>query len=211
MRRTAQGFTLIEIMVVIAIIAGLVTAVSVMVPKMQENQKRTSCMSNQAGLAQLYLVEANQNRGKAQKYSGVAMWLSYRAGSTPLIKSGNEKALICNGDNVAIPETDADRKAYDNVNLDNPPDNLCSYAARDFKNAPMNVESKEKEIVGSDRQGANGKSMHHVDCIICAYEDGDAQIVTRNELGVTSEEPITIGPEATNSSLKKVVYIVRKD
>jgi prepilin-type N-terminal cleavage/methylation domain-containing protein len=210
MRRTAQGFTLIEIMVVIAIIAGLVTTVAIVVPKMQEQQRRTGCLNNLSQLGQVYLMQAQENKGRAQKYSGVALWLSYRK-NTSEIKRGDEKALICPGDNVQLPETEDDKKKWDNVDLDNPTDDLCSYAARDFKNFPTNVESPDKEIIGSDRQGANGRTMHHKDVIVCVYEGGDAQFMKREELGINSETPIVIGPEAENKMLKKVVYIVRKN
>lgn len=209
MRKRAQGFTLIEIMVVIAIIAGLVTTVAIVVPKMQEQQRRTGCLNNLSQLGQVYLMQAQENKGKAQKYSGVSLWLSYRKNASE-IKRGDEKSLICPGDIVQLPETEDDKKKWDNVDLDNPTDDLCSYAARDFKNYPPSVESPDKEIIGCDRQGANGRTMHHKDVIVCVYEAGDAQFVKRDELGVNSENPIVIGPESESKMLKKVVYIVRK-
>src|SRR5882672_7435764 len=118
MRRKAQGFTLIEIMVVITIIAALVSTVAVIVPKMQESQRQMSCMNNLSQLGQVYLTEAMENKGKAQKYSGVSLWLSYRKGAHQ-IQRGNEKVLICPGDNIAMPETEEDKKKWDNVDLGN--------------------------------------------------------------------------------------------
>lgn len=210
MRRTAQGFTLIEIMVVIAIIAGLVTTVAVIVPKMQESQRQTGCMNNLSQLGQIYLMEAQENKGKAQKYSGVSLWLSYRKGSAH-IKRGDERVLTCPGDNIAIPETEDDKKKWDNVDLDNPSSDLCSYAARNFKDFPPKVDSPDKEIIGCDRQGSNGKTMHHKNVIICVYEGGDAQKVSKEELGVNTESDIAIGEAAEpKSPLKKVIYVVRK-
>ena len=210
MRRTAQGFTLIEIMVVIAIIAGLVTTVAIIVPKMQKKQQQLGCMNNLSQLGQVYLTNAMENRSRAQRYSGVALWLSYRKGAQE-IKRGNEKILICPGDQgVQMPETDDDKKKWDNVDLDNPPDDLCSYAARNFKDSPINVESPDKEIVGCDRQGVNQQTMQHPDIIVCCFTEGDAQPMTRAELGVNSDSPIVIGPESSNKMLQKVAYIIRK-
>jgi prepilin-type N-terminal cleavage/methylation domain-containing protein len=210
MRRTAQGFTLIEIMVVIAIIAGLVTTVAVVVPRMQESQRQLGCSNNLSQLGQIYLIQAQENRAKAQKYSGVALWLSYRKNASE-VKRGDERALCCPGDPaVQIPETEEDKKAYDNVDLANPANNLCSYAARDFINFPLNVESKDKQMIGSDRQGPNQRTMHHKKVIVCVYEAGDCQKVSREELGLNDESDIVIGPEAENKDLKTMAYIVRK-
>jgi prepilin-type N-terminal cleavage/methylation domain-containing protein len=211
MRRTAQGFTLIEIMVVIAIIAGLVTTVAIVVPKMQETQRQTSCMNNLSQLGQVYLMQAQENRGKAQKYSGVALWLSYRKGTSE-IKRGDERVLLCPGDVIAMPETEDDKKKYDNVDLDNPPGDLCSYSARDFKNFPLNIESPDKEIIGSDRQGPDGKTMHHKGVIVCVFDHGDAQKMNRDELGLSSDTThgIVIGPEAEAKMLQKVIYKASK-
>lgn len=210
MRRRAQGFTLIEIMVVIAIIAGLVTTVAIVVPKMQEQQRKTGCLNNLSQLGQVYLMQAQENRAKAQKYSGVALWLSYRKNASE-IKRGDERSLICPGDQgVALPETEEDKKKWDNVDLDNPASDLCSYTARDFKNYPLNIESPNKEIIGSDRQGADQRSMMHKGGLVCCYEHGDAQFVTREELGINTENPIVVGPEAENPMLKKVAYVIRK-
>jgi prepilin-type N-terminal cleavage/methylation domain-containing protein len=207
MRRTAQGFTLIEIMVVIAIIAGLVTTVAIVVPKMQETQRQTSCMNNLSQLGQVYLMQAQDNRGKAQKYSGVALWLSYRKNASE-IKRGDERVLLCPGDVIPMPETEDDKKKWDNADLDNPPGDLCSYAARDFKAHPMNIESPDKEIIGSDREGPDGRTNHHKGVIVCVFEAGDAQKVTREELGLSSDttQGIVIGPEAEAKMLQKVVY-----
>jgi prepilin-type N-terminal cleavage/methylation domain-containing protein len=211
MRRTAQGFTLIEIMVVIAIIAGLVTTVAVVVPKMQETAKQNSCMGNLQELGHIYLMAEQENRGKAQKYSGVALWLSYRKDFT--VKRGEEKALMCPGDPVVrAPDTPEDQKKWDNVDLDNPTGDLCSYAARDFRNYPLNVESQDKEIIGCDRQGPDGKTMHHNGVIICVFAGGDAQKMSREQLGLASDtsHPIVIGPEAEAPMLKKVIYKATK-
>jgi prepilin-type N-terminal cleavage/methylation domain-containing protein len=209
MRRKAQGFTLIEIMVVITIIAALVSTVAIIVPKMQESQRQMSCMNNLSQLGQVYLTEAMENKGKAQKYSGVALWLSYRKGAHQ-IQRGNEKVLICPGDNIAMPETEEDKKRWDNVDLANPGTDLCSYAARDFQNYPIGAEEKDKQIIGSDRQGTNQKTMHHKNVIIVVYEAGDTQKMDRESLGVDSESPIIVGPDAQNEQLKKVVYVARK-
>jgi type II secretory pathway pseudopilin PulG len=197
-------------MVVIAIIAGLVTTVAIVVPKMQESQRQLTCMNNLSQLGQVYLMQAQENRSKAQKYSGVSLWLSYRKNGND-IKRGDERVLICPGDQgVLLPETDEDKKKWDNVDLMNPSGDLCSYAARDFVNFPINIENKDKEMIGSDRQGPNQRTAHHKGVIVCVYEGGDAQKESREALGINSDSDIVIGPEAENKALKTMAYIVRK-
>ena len=213
MRRKTQGFTLIEIMVVITIIAGLVTAVAIMVPKMQETARQTSCLSNLNGLGQMYITKAMEkgSAAAAQRYSGVALWLSYRKTGKEGILRGQEKALMCPGDpNFLLPENEEDRKQWDNIDLDNPQDNLCSYAARDFKAHAINIESPNKEIIGCDRQGSNGRTPHHKGVIICTFNEGDAQKMTREDLGIATDEDIVVGPEASSKMLQNVIYIKRK-
>jgi len=210
MRRTAQGFTLIEIMVVIAIIAGLVTTVAVVVPKMQEANRQLGCMNNLSQLGQIYLMQAQENRAKAQKYSGVALWLSYRKNADH-VQRGNERVFCCPGDPVVqIPETEDEKKKYDNVDLQNPPNDLCSYAARDFQNFGLSAEAKDKQMIGCDRQDSNQRTAHHEGVIICVYEGGDAQKMERDMLGINADSEIVIGPEAENPMLKTMAYIVRK-
>ncbi len=210
MRRKTQGFTLIEIMVVIAIIAGLVTTVAIMVPKMRETANQTTCSSNLSELGHVYISKALESSAAAQKYSGVALWLSYRKTGSE-VRRGQEKALQCPGDQQFIlPANEEDQKRWDNVDLDNPEDNLCSYAARDFKAYPINVESPEKEIIGCDRQGSNGRTAHHRGVIICTFNEGDAQKYSREQLSIATDADIVVGPEASAKMLQKVVYIKRK-
>lgn len=210
MRRKTQGFTLIEIMVVITIIAGLVTTVAIMVPKMRETANQTTCSSNLSELGHVYISKALESQAAAQKYSGVALWLSYRKTGSE-VRRGQEKALQCPGDGqFLLPANEEDQKRWDNVDLDNPEDNLCSYAARDFKAYPINVESPEKEIIGCDRQGSNGRTPHHRGVIICTFNEGDAQKYTREQLSIATDADIVVGPEASAKMLQKVVYIKRK-
>ena len=136
MRNREQGFTLIEIMVVIAIIAGLISTVVVVVPQMQERQKRLTCQGNLGQLGQLYVMRTLDKPGKP-KYDGVALFLSWRKDKS-LIQGGKEEILLCPGDTgVDVMDTEEARKAYDDIDLMNPPSGKCSYAVRDFTNAQI--------------------------------------------------------------------------
>jgi prepilin-type N-terminal cleavage/methylation domain-containing protein len=205
MRRKAAGFTLIEIMVVIAIIAGLIGTVAIIVPQMQEKQKRFTCQNNLSQLGGIFVAERTEKSGKP-KYDGQALWLSWRANASK-IREGQEGVLICPGDNgIAAADTQEAKDKYTNVDLKNPPTDLCSYAARDFSAYPLSNESKKVQIIGCDRNGPDGRVAHHKNGLNAVFDDGAARFVEREELGISGDDPIVVGPESSNEMLKQVIY-----
>jgi len=206
MRRKAQGFTLIEIMVVIAIIAGLIGTVAIIVPQMQEKQKRFTCANNLSQLGGLFVTERSDHPGKP-KHDGTALWLSWRA-NTSKIRKGEEGVLICPGDQgIAAADTQAAKDRYDSIDLKSPPNDLCSYAARDFTTFPLKNESPEVQIIGCDRNGPTGHDTHHKNGLNIVFDNGSARFVEREELNIASKYEIVVGPEATNAWLKQVVGV----
>lgn len=209
MRRQAQGFTLIEIMVVIAIIAGLIGTVAIIVPQMQEKQRRFSCANNLSQLGGLFIAERTEKTGKP-KYDGSALWLSWRQ-KRDQIKEGQEAILICPGDQgITPPDTPDLRQRYSDVDLKNPANDLTSYAARDFSTYPLDNEAKRVQIIGCDRNGPDGRTAHHKNGLNIVFDDGAARFVEREELGISPEDPIVVGPESSNEDLKKVVGVKQK-
>lgn len=205
MRRKAQGFTLIEIMVVIAIIAGLIGTVAIIVPQMQEKQKRFTCQNNLSQLGGIFVAERTEKTGKP-KYDGQALWLSWRSKGDK-IREGQEGVLICPGDNgIAAPDTPEAKARYNDVDLKNPPDDLCSYAARDFSAHQLSNESKKVQIIGCDRNGTDGRTAHHKNGLNAVFDDGAARFVEREELAISADDPIVVGPESSNEMLKQVIF-----
>lgn len=207
MRRKAQGFTLIEIMVVIAIIAGLIGTVAIIVPQMQEKQKRFTCASNLSQLGGIFIIERSEKHGKP-KFDGTALWLSWRK-DTSKIKQGQENILICPGDGGISPaDNPAQVAKYDDIDLKNPPNDMCSYAARDFSTFPLKVESPAVQVIGCDRNGPDGRTAHHKDGLNIVFEDGSTKFFDREALGITDPKgDIVVGPEATSEQLKHVVGV----
>lgn len=205
MRRKSAGFTLIEIMVVIAIIAGLIGTVAIIVPQMQEKQKRFTCQNNLSQLGGIFVAERTEKSGKP-KYDGQALWLSWRANGSK-IREGQEGVLICPGDNgISAADTQEAKDKYTNVDLKNPPTDLCSYAARDFGTHPLSNESKKVQIIGCDRNGPDGRVAHHKNGLNAVFDDGASRFVEREELGISGDDPIVVGPESSNEMLKQVIY-----
>ncbi len=207
-RGTTQGFTLIEIMVVIAIIAGLVATVAVIVPQMQERQKRLTCQQRLHDIGGLFMAESMEKPGRP-KYDGTPLWLYYR--KVHKIQKGAEMNLICPGDQlVIVPETPAQREAYDSVDLSNAPNDMCSFTARSFSVFPLDPESPSVQIIGSDRNGHDGRTPHHRGGVNILFDNGACDFYEKEELGIDPEAKIVVGPESDHEWLKQVVNIPPK-
>jgi prepilin-type N-terminal cleavage/methylation domain-containing protein len=205
MRRRQQGFTLIEILVVIAIIATLVAAVSVTVPLVQERNRRLGCQRNLKELGTLFLTYQQEKQGKP-RYDGASMFLYFRVSKSD-VQKGQETVFTCPGDQSVTPPTTPELQAkYDEIDLTNPPADVCSYAVRDFTNYPMSMDSKELEIIACDKQGNDGRTAHHQDGLVILYKDGSSKFMDRDSLGLSAEAPIVVGPGSEHDLLKKVIY-----
>jgi len=173
---------------------GVVTTVAVVVPKMQENQRKLTCMNNLSQLGQVYLVAAHENRRKAQARSGAAMWLGFRKNG---LLGGDAKVLLCPGDaSAAPPESLQDGKRYADVDLAHVPRDLCSYAGRDFDKFPL-------DSIGRQPIGA---CLSHRHGAVVVFESGDAQFMSLEDLGFSSDEEKTVGPDSKSPILRVLRY-----
>ena len=204
MRNRAQGFTLIEILVVITIIASLAGAVLILVPRIQEKQRQTTCANHLRQLGGIYTSESMEKPGLPPQV-GASLWLHYR--QKHYIQKTREEVLTCPGDNtVRVPANDADAERYDEINLADPPLDVCSYMGRDFLTYPLSNEAEAAQIIGCDRNGTDFKTPHHRDGLNILYDDGAVQFKDREFLGLTPEDPIVVGPDSDVEILRQVVY-----
>lgn len=200
----AQGFTLIEILVVITIIASLAGAVLILVPRIQEKQKQTTCANHLRQLGGVYTSESMEKPG-LPPHVGASLWLYYR--QKHFIQKSREEVLTCPGDQqVRVPANEAESDAYDEMNLADPPVTACSFMGRDFINYPMSNEAEAAQIIGCDRNGVDHRTPHHRDGLNILYDDGAVQNKDREYLGLTPEDPIVVGPESDVELLRQVIY-----
>ncbi len=168
--------------------------------------RRASCQRNLEELGTLFVVLEKETNGH-MPYDGVSLFLSFRAKNS-WIKKKQEALLICPGDNQAImPTTPEQQDAYDEIDLSNPRNNMCSYAVRDFTRYPLFADCEEPQIIACDRQGLDGRTAHHDNGLCVLFDDGSVRFMSRGDLGLARDDPIVVGPGSNHPMLSKVVSI----
>jgi hypothetical protein len=187
--------------IVVCAVAGFIGATFLLtcIDRFEGPRRATECMSNQSQLAQGYQLAIQEKRfdptlhGSAQ----ILSWL-------PTLRKGEEIVVLCPGDEIPPPETGEETRPYHPVGADalRGARGLGSYAVRDFEKFPIDPNSTEKQAILCDRQGADGRTNHHKGCIVVAFATGDAQKLTRAELGLRDDEPIVVGPDSRSPLLR---------
>jgi prepilin-type N-terminal cleavage/methylation domain-containing protein/prepilin-type processing-associated H-X9-DG protein len=108
-RRSARraGFTLVELLVVIGIIALLISILMPALSKARKQALNANCMSNLRSIGQALQIYAAENKGKMPAHKGGGWWLWDVTVDTrdAMLKSGfNRKILYC----PTYPEQDVD-------------------------------------------------------------------------------------------------------
>jgi hypothetical protein len=181
---------------VLFVVVGLVLVGATMSLRcaMYSREPRTACLNNLSQLGQILLMEAQEHPGELPKYSGPALFLSWRKDRSE-IRRGDERALICPEDDLAhVPETDAEKRAWDDVDLAHPPRSLCSYAVRDFERFPIDPKSGMPQPIAA--------CLHHKGIVVFVDAAGDAQFVKLDELGLASDDEKIVGPGSKSPLLR---------
>ncbi len=190
--------------VALLVVAVLVTFVNVQMPRGPGHKHELSCMDNLSQLGQMCLM-ARQERGLDPTLHGSAQILSWFGVNGLTV--GEERVFICPGDRSAqIPETADERRPFHPVDAAalRRAVGLGSYAVRDFEKFPLDEHATEKEIILCDRQGGDGRTLHHKRSIVVCYAGGDAQRMSPEDLGFDPDEPIVVGPDSPNPELRKM-------
>lgn len=180
-----------------AVVALLLAVVVCFVVRAEwERRARARCLNNLFQLGQIFAMESQERPRESWNHSGPSLLLSWRKDRSPLLR--DEKVFVCPKDDLAqVPETDDERRAWDDVDLAHPLRSLCSYAGRDFAAFPL-------PATGSLRSEPIAACLRHRGIVILAFAEGDAQFVKLDELGLASDDEKIVGP-ASKSPLLRVL------
>jgi len=195
-----NGFTLIEILVVVTIIGVLAGLVVVLIPKGQFEAQKTECMSNVRQI--VGLLEVGE---KYPNYAGPGMLLY-------LVKKGDINRdqdklglLFCPGD-VNGWDLSGGVEAYKDLDLTKRGeyDALTSYAARDMKNKQCVVrkgDSSTQVLVADETE-----EYHQKKGLVVGINGGAAKWRDKVDFyGIDIETPLTIGEGSDQDELRCLV------
>ena len=178
------------------ICVGVVTCVRAQLWRMNESTRQETCASNLSVLAAIYVAAALENRVELHRRSGSALWLAMRKDGVK-VGRGQENLLLCPGDGSVDRPSPGQIPAWDEVNLDDPPRELCSYAGRDFASFPIDDSLGQPHAIGA--------CIHHRGVAIVAFDDGSVRKMGREELGLAPDDDIVCGPESKSRLLRQLL------
>ena len=185
----------------LVLVVALVVTVAVVVPRFPTSERRTGCMNNLSRLGQAFVAAQLEHRFDPTLHGSAQILSWFGPGGPP---QREERLLFCPGDSRALPETPAEALAYHPANAAaiRAARGLGSYAVRDFERFPLDEDSSERQPILCDRLGDDGRTMHHRSVIVVCFSEGDAQLLTREELGVAPDAPIVVGPDSPTPLLR---------
>lgn len=200
-----RGFTLVEILVVITIIAALISIVAAVIPKATAANRKTQCANNMRQIGGV-LMERAVSKGRLGRGGSAMLLQAYTLG---LIRKGDERVFLCPGDimtrqqNLDDPEFRKRYEALTPASLDKVDPLLISYAGRNHKLHPIRPDSREKQGWAVDCQGDDGRTGHHQGGVNILYDDASVVFLDFEALGVGIDDPIVVGVDSTIEELKK--------
>lgn len=181
--------------VVVLVVGASVFVFDQLVTRFPGGQKqRAICLGRLSQLGLVFLMHSSAAPDKAPPHSGPALFLSWRKDRSEIAR-GYEKVLICPLDDLAdVPETDAEKRAWDDVDLAHPPRSLCSYAVRDFERFPLESKDAAPHPIAA--------CLHHPGIAIVGFDSGEARPVKLDELGLASDDEKIVGPSSKSPLLR---------
>jgi len=203
-RPSEEGFTLVEILVVITIIAALISIVAAVIPRAAAANRKVQCANNLKNIGGM-LVERQTGKGLGTRGGSAMLLQVYTLG---MIRKGDEKVFLCPGDMIIRGQLldDPDfRNRYNSIDLNSIDPQLISYAGRNRKLYPIKPDAREKQAYAVDCQGDTGRDGHHQGGINCLYDDASVVFLDSEALGLGPEDPIVVGNDSSHELLRQFV------
>ena len=206
MTSSRRGFTLIEILVVITIIAALMGLAVPVYQNVQESARVTACQSNLKNIATTLNLYTQRNKDRWPRERGIKFLLTIARDD--MIEKKDMKVFLCPGTN----DFNGDEANPTDGSLYSEWDDLdpytISYAGRDAKEHPINKNRLGDEVIAADDNDGRG---NHRSATNFVYADGtpatlDLQIDSRNreiDLGEDAQW-IPVGPDSPFEELQKL-------
>ena len=203
-RTGEEGFTLVEILVVITIIAALIGIVAAVIPRAMEANRKLQCANNLKNIGAM-LTERSTTKGLGTRGGAAMLLQTYTLG---MIRKGDERVFLCPGD-VSIRGQSIDdaefKKRYETIDLDHIDPLTCSYAGRNRKLYRILPDAREKQAWACDCQGDDGRSGHHKSGLNVLFDDNSVVFMDHESLGLQPEDPIVVGPDSNQEMLKQFI------
>jgi prepilin-type N-terminal cleavage/methylation domain-containing protein len=194
-RSRASGFTLIEILAVMAILILLISLATPMITSAQEKGRVVACTQNARNIAvsMKSYVDLRKEGKWPKEASGIKFLLIlYKAKE---VEGHNAKVFLCPG------TQDENHGGKDYDDWDNIDPNSISYAGRDTVNHPIQPNDLVKMAIVSDD---NQNRANHKHQTVVGYADGHTQVFDiddyLSEIGELKYIPV--GPESPVPDLK---------
>jgi prepilin-type N-terminal cleavage/methylation domain-containing protein len=215
--RREKGFSLVEILVVITIMALLVTLVATSASNILDKSRVTACQKNLKDIAQNMILMKNDRRQRGKKgwpkYKGIRFLLELTTGSAnnprlAYISGQKSKIFICPGtdDINTAEENDTPGSAY--FDLEDIDTYTISYAGRNQVDFPIDRDrlGDDAVLAADDNEGrANHKFTTNYVTVGPAVDAIDIRdyIDDFPELGELGYFPV--GPDSPSEMLQKLL------
>jgi len=212
---TARGFTLIEILVVITIIAALAGLVAAIIPFAIAKSEETVCRNNLMQIGGI--LTTMKTSGNIQNLSGAAFVLQV----AEHVNDADLDVFVCPGEpgDAADPRPKPGRPEFiamyrDQLDLKTGKveDRHCSYAGpslRDFPMARAGAESRKIRLWACDK--CRHGHAHH-DGVMALHTSSKVQLIKIEDLAGhdADEGMIVVGADSPDPRLRKMTYFPRQ-
>lgn len=207
-RSTRSGFTLVEILVVITIIAALMALAVPVYQNAQDKANSTSCKNNLRQMAMtLGIFKEDRNKGRWPKERGIQFLLVLA--KYDMIAPKDMKMFLCPGteDDNVDPDNPEKKPGSLYADWDNLDPTSISYAGRDNREFPINKNRQNEEVIASDDNDTRANHRTTTNYVYADSSPASFDIIDAEERGYDLEglDYIQIGPESPFEEFQKLL------